>query len=130
MIGGVLTRRALLQHGPERLARGVRALKPWSMVGLLATVVLLFGFQAGTLVAQPLVIAMIAVPLVLQSYGIFFVSAIAARWLGLPHEIAAPACLIETSNSSSSPSPWPFRCSVSVRARRSLPSSACSSRCR
>ncbi|MCD6681291.1 MAG: ACR3 family arsenite efflux transporter [Burkholderiaceae bacterium] len=95
---GVLTRRALLQHGPERLARGIRALKPWSMVGLVATVVLLFGFQAGTLVAQPLVIVMIAVPLILQSYGIFFVSAIGARWLGLPREIAAPACLIGTSN--------------------------------
>jgi len=98
LIAGVLTRRALLRHGPERLARGIRMLKPWSMVGLVATVVLLFGFQAGTLVAQPLVIVMIAVPLILQSYGIFFVSAIGARWLGLPHEIAAPACLIGTSN--------------------------------
>jgi len=47
-------------------------LKPWSVAGLVATVVLLFGFQAGTLVAQPLVIVLIAVPLVLQSYGIFF----------------------------------------------------------
>jgi ACR3 family arsenite transporter len=48
----------------------VARLKPWSIVGLIATVVLLFGFQAGTIVAQPLVIALIAVPLIVQSYGI------------------------------------------------------------
>ncbi len=98
LVAGVLTRHAWLRAGPERLARGIDALKPWSMAGLVATVVLLFGFQAGTLVAQPLVIVLIAVPLVLQSYGIFFVSALGARWLRLPHEIAAPACMIGTSN--------------------------------
>ncbi len=80
------------------LARGVAALKPWSVVGLIATVVLLFGFQAGTIVAKPLVIALIAVPLILQSYGIFVIAFVAARWMRLPYEIAAPACLIGTSN--------------------------------
>ncbi len=49
------------------MAAFVARLKPWSVVGLIATVVLLFGFQASTIVARPLVIAMIAVPLVLQS---------------------------------------------------------------
>jgi ACR3 family arsenite transporter len=98
LAAGVLTRHAWLRVGPERLERGIDALKPWSVAGLVATVVLLFGFQAGTLVAQPLVIVLIAVPLVLQSYGIFFLSALGARWLRLPHEIAAPACLIGTSN--------------------------------
>src|SRR5690606_17049882 len=93
LAAGVLTRHAWLRAGPDRLARGIDALKPWSMAGLVATVVLLFGFQAGTLVAQPLVIVLIAVPLVLQSYGIFFLSALGARWLRLPHEIAAPACM-------------------------------------
>src|SRR5690606_30859345 len=43
-------------------------------------------------------IVLIVVPLILQSYGIFFISAIGARWLRLPHEIAAPACMIGTSN--------------------------------
>jgi ACR3 family arsenite transporter len=76
----------------------VAGLKRWSMIGLLATVVLLFGFQAGTLVAQPLVIVLIAVPLVIQSYGIFAISALGAHWLRLPREIAAPACMIGTSN--------------------------------
>ena len=60
--------------------------------------VLLFGFQARTLVEQPLVIGMIAVPLVLQSYGIFAIGWIGARLLKLPHDIAGPACLIGTSN--------------------------------
>ena len=86
------------RDGQARLARGVAAFKPWSVVGLIATVVLLFGFQARTLVAQPLVIALIAVPLVIQSYGIFAISYAAARWLKLPHDIAAPACMIGTSN--------------------------------
>lgn len=99
LAAGILTRQAWLKAGgPARISRGVAALKPWSIVGLIATVVLLFGFQAETLVMQPLVIAMIAVPLVIQSYGIFIISAIGARWLKLPHEIAAPACLIGTSN--------------------------------
>ena len=59
---------------------------------------LLFGFQAGTLIAKPLIIVLIAVPLVLQSYGIFAIAYVAARRLKLPHDIAAPACLIGTSN--------------------------------
>ncbi len=50
------------------------ALKPWSIVGLIATVVLLFGFQAQTIIDKPLVIGLIAIPLVLQTYGIFFLS--------------------------------------------------------
>lgn len=96
---GVITRRWWLRAGgPQRLARGVAALKAWSAAGLIGTVVLLFGFQAGTLVAQPLVILLIAVPLVLQSYGIFAISYLAAWKLKLPHDIAAPASMIGTSN--------------------------------
>ena len=73
-------------------------LKPWSVTGLIATVVLLFGCQAQTIVDKPLVIAMIAVPLVLQTYGIFFIAWWGARRLKLPHNVAGPACLIGTSN--------------------------------
>jgi arsenite transporter len=80
------------------VARGVAALKPGSVIGLIATVVLLFGFQAGTLLDKPLIIVLIAVPLVLQSYGIFAISYLAAHRLKLPHDIAAPACMIGTSN--------------------------------
>ena len=60
--------------------------------------VLLFGFQAGTLVEQPGVIVLIAVPLILQTYGIFLISWWGAKLLKLPHNIAGPACLIGTSN--------------------------------
>ena len=99
LVAGVLTRQAWLKAGgARRVAQGVAALKPWSVVGLIATVVLLFGFQAKTLIDQPLVILLIAVPLVLQSYGIFAISFAAAWKLRLPHDIAAPACLIGTSN--------------------------------
>ena len=68
------------------------------MVGLLATVVLLFGFQAEKILAQPLAIVLIAVPLLIQTYGIFAIAYAAARALRLPHNIAAPACMIGTSN--------------------------------
>ncbi len=99
LVAGVLTRKAwLASGGAQRLARGVAALKPWSIVGLIATVVLLFGFQAETLISRPLIIVLIAVPLVLQSYGIFAIAYLAARRLRLPYDIAAPACLIGTSN--------------------------------
>lgn len=96
LVAGVITRRML--GGEAAVGRFVARLKPWSIVGLLATVVLLFGFQAATLVAQPFVIALIALPLVLQTYGIFAIAFIIARRMKLPYPIAAPACLIGTSN--------------------------------
>ncbi len=98
LAAGMATRRLLQARGHEAVGHFVGQLKPWSIVGLLATVVLLFGFQAGTIVAQPQVIVLIAVPLILQTYGIFFLSWYAARWLKLPHNVAGPACLIGTSN--------------------------------
>ncbi len=98
LLAGLATRHVLLQRGPAALNAFVARLKPWSVLGLIATVVLLFGLQAQTIVAQPLVIAMIAVPLVLQSYGIFFLGWWGARLLRLPHDVAGPACLIGTSN--------------------------------
>lgn len=98
LLAGVLTRHLLLKRSPQALARYVAALKPWSIVGLIATVVLLFGFQAHTILAQPSIIAMIAVPLILQSYGIFFIAWWGAQRLKLPHNVSGPACLIGTSN--------------------------------
>jgi ACR3 family arsenite transporter len=68
------------------------------MLGLLLTVVLLFGFQAETIVAQPLRVVLIAAPLLVQSYGIFAVGYGLARALRLPFEVAAPAAMIGTSN--------------------------------
>ena len=68
------------------------------MISLLLTVVLLFGFQAETIVAQPFRVVLIAIPLLLQSYGIFAIAYGAARAMKLPFDIAAPAAMIGTSN--------------------------------
>ena len=98
LLAGMATRQMLQKKSAHAVGDFVARLKPWSVVGLIATVVLLFGFQARTIVDQPGVIALIAVPLILQSYGIFFIAWWGAKLLKLPHEIAGPACLIGTSN--------------------------------
>lgn len=98
LLAGMATRHLLQKRSPHALGDFVARLKPWSIVSLIATVVLLFGFQARTIVAQPAVIGLIAIPLVLQTYGIFFLSWWGARLLKLPHDVAGPACLIGTSN--------------------------------
>jgi len=100
LAAGAWMRHRLERAGPgqRELETFLKAVKPWSVVGLLATVVLLFGFQAEKIVTQPLVILLIAIPLLIQTYGIFAVAYGAARVLSLPHNVAAPACLIGTSN--------------------------------
>ena len=98
LLAGMATRQLLQKKSAHAVGDFVARLKPWSVVGLIATVVLLFGFQARTIVEQPGVIALIAIPLILQTYGIFFIAWWGARWLKLPHEVAGPACLIGTSN--------------------------------
>lgn len=99
LIAGALTRRRLMQRGGEAaVGRFVAQLKPVSILGLLATVALLFGFQAEILLNNPLAIVLIAIPLLIQSYGIFFLTYGTAKAMKLPHEIAAPAGLIGTSN--------------------------------
>ncbi|MCT8328221.1 ACR3 family arsenite efflux transporter [Albidovulum sediminis] len=72
--------------------------KPWSVVGLVATVVILFGLQGQVILDRPQVIALIAVPILIQSYGIFALAYAAAYALRVPHRIAAPCALIGTSN--------------------------------
>lgn len=98
LAAGVLTRSALQRKSTQAVSQFVAAMKPWSIVGLIATVVLLFGFQAQTIIDKPLVIGLIAIPLVLQTYGIFFLGWWIARLMKLPHNVAGPACLIGTSN--------------------------------
>ncbi|WP_286238555.1 ACR3 family arsenite efflux transporter [Neptuniibacter halophilus] len=99
LVAGAWTRHRLeRQSDGQRLQAFLHSLKPWSVLGLLATVVLLFGFQAETIIRQPQAILLIAVPLLIQTYGIFALSYAAAYWLRLPHNVAAPACMIGTSN--------------------------------
>lgn len=99
LTAGVITRKALNKGKDEQaLNHFLATLKPWSMIGLIATVVLLFAFQANTILAEPQTIALIAIPLIIQTYGIFVIAYAAAIWMKLPQKIAAPSCLIGTSN--------------------------------
>ena len=99
LAAGYITRKLLDDSGNhERIAAFTGNIKPYSIMGLLATVVLLFGFQAQTIIDKPLVIALIAIPLLIQSYGIFIIAYGWAYLWRVPFDTAAPAALIGTSN--------------------------------
>jgi ACR3 family arsenite transporter len=104
LIAGVLTRLKLSAgactavEAEQAVTRFNARVKPLSVLGLLATVVLLFGFQGQIILDKPLLIALIAVPLLIQSYGIFAIAYAAARAWKVPFNVAAPCALIGTSN--------------------------------
>ncbi len=99
LIGGALTRRALIgRGGAAQVAAFTARIKPASILGLLLTVVLLFGFQGQLILSQPLLIALLAIPIIIQSYGIFALGYVWAWAWRLPHNLAAPCALIGTSN--------------------------------
>ena len=99
LVAGVISRRLLEKpKGDLNLFSFMAALKPWSILGLLLTVVLLFGFQAEVILKKPQAIVLIAIPLLIQTYGIFALAYGSAKFLKIEHNIAAPACLIGTSN--------------------------------
>ncbi|CAG1014110.1 Arsenical-resistance protein Acr3 [Burkholderiaceae bacterium] len=93
-----LWRRALLKRGQAHFEATMEKIGPWSISALLATLVLLFAFQGQAILAQPLVIALLAVPILIQ---VFFNSAL-AYWLnravGEKHSVACPSALIGASN--------------------------------
>ena len=95
LLAGVITRKALGADGVTRLSE---TLKPLSILGLLATVLILFGLQAPRIVENPLDMLLIAIPLLIQTYGIFAITYFIAIRLKLKHNVAAPACMIGTSN--------------------------------
>jgi len=72
--------------------------KPVSILALLTTLVLLFAFQGNTIIEKPLVILLVAIPLVIQTYFIFFIAWFGGRFLKLPHPVCAPAAMIGASN--------------------------------
>ncbi len=101
-------------------------LQPISLVALLATLVLLFGFQGEQILAQPLIIALLAVPILIQVYFNSGLAYLLNRLAGEQHCVAGPSALIGASaTSSSSRSPPPSACSASSPAPRSPPWSAC-----
>lgn len=99
LIAGVITRQKLEKsQNTQKLQHFLSTMKPWSVIGLLATVVLLFGLQSDTILSNPQAIVLIAIPLLIQTYGIFAIAYFLAKQMKLPHNIAAPACMIGTSN--------------------------------
>ncbi len=92
-------RRSLLASGGEAaLAGTLRRLQPLSLLALLATLVLLFGFQGDQLVKQPLVIVLLAIPIIIQVYLNAGIAYTLNRALGVPHNVACPSALIGASN--------------------------------
>ena len=91
-------RRQLLNRGPATFEAAMSNIGPWSVAALLITLVLLFAFQGEAILEQPLVIAILAVPIIIQ---VFFNSALAYslnRALGEKHSVACPSALIGASN--------------------------------
>lgn len=99
LAAGIFTRARLMREGGVPAVSAFTAwLKPASVLGLLLTVILLFGFQGGVILGNPFLIVLLATPILLQSYGIFAIAYFWAwRWR-VPHKIAAPCALIGTSN--------------------------------
>jgi ACR3 family arsenite transporter len=98
VVGAQLWRRRLLARGPAAFEAAMARLGPWSIAALLATLILLFAFQGEAILSQPLVIALLAVPILIQ---VVFNSALAYglnRWLGESHAVACPSALIGASN--------------------------------
>jgi len=93
-----LWRRALLRGGEARLQATLARIQPWSVAALLATIVLLFAFQGRQILAQPLVIAILAVPILVQVYFNSGLAYLLNRRLHVAHSVAGPSALIGASN--------------------------------
>ncbi|MEQ8655923.1 MAG: ACR3 family arsenite efflux transporter [Hyphomicrobiales bacterium] len=96
LLAGLVTRKILAT--PERIDRFKAVVKPWSMLGLIVTVAILFSLQGRVIIERPQTIVLIAIPIILQSYAIFALAYGAAWALKVPHRIAAPCAMIGTSN--------------------------------
>jgi len=100
LLAGTLTNRSLIRAKGEKwfTTSFLPAFKPVSILALLLTLVLLFAFQGHNILSNPFIILLIAIPLVLQTYLIFFITWLSGRKLKLPHAICSPASMIGASN--------------------------------
>ncbi|MCW0484206.1 ACR3 family arsenite efflux transporter [Gaoshiqia sediminis] len=100
LVAGYFTHKILIRlHGEDWFRNQfLPRFKPVSIVALLTTLVLLFAFQGTTILNRPLIILLVAIPLVIQTYFIFFIAWFGGRWLKLPHAICSPAAMIGASN--------------------------------
>ena len=98
LIAQILRRQLLRTGGEAALSRALRRLGPVSLVALLATLVLLFGFQGEQIIAQPLIIGLLAVPILIQVYFNAGLAYLLNRATGEAHCVAGPSALIGASN--------------------------------
>lgn len=100
LVAGIITNKLLVkQYGEDWFKQTfIPRLKPLSIIALLLTLVLLFAFQGSTILSNPLIILLVAIPLIIQSYFIFFLTWFSGRKLKLRHAVCAPAAMIGTSN--------------------------------
>lgn len=100
LIAGYISNRYLIKNKGEQWFKDVflSKLKPISIIALLSTLVLIFLFQGETIVANPLAIVLIAIPLTLQTYFIFFITWFSGKFLRLKHTVCAPSSMIGASN--------------------------------
>ena len=100
LVGGVITQRLLIKSRGQQWFKEafLPKLKPVSIIALLVTLILLFAFQGQNIVNNPLIILLAAVPLIIQTYFIFFIAWYGGKWLKLPHAICSPAAMIGASN--------------------------------
>ena len=98
ILAQMLRRRLLAAGGQEALSRLLGRLQPLSLVALLATLVLLFGFQGEQILTQPLIIGLLAVPILIQVYFNAGLAYLLNRLLGEQHCVAGPSALIGASN--------------------------------
>lgn len=100
LVAGVITQRILLRSRGEKWFKEVflPRLKPVSIIALLVTLVLLFAFQGQNIISNPLIILLAAVPLVIQTYFIFFIAWYGGKKLKLPYPVCGPAAMIGASN--------------------------------
>ncbi len=100
LAAGYVTNKSLIRRRGEEWFTNefLPKFKPVSILALLTTLVLLFAFQGTTIIENPLIILLVAVPLVIQTYFIFFLAWFGGRYLKLPHNVCAPASMIGASN--------------------------------
>ncbi|WP_319480047.1 ACR3 family arsenite efflux transporter [uncultured Draconibacterium sp.] len=100
LLAGYITHKILVKQKGEEWFKSIflPKFKPVSIIALLLTLVLLFAFQGNIIVKNPLIIVLVAIPLVIQTYFIFFIAWFGGRKLKLPHAICSPAAMIGASN--------------------------------
>ncbi len=100
LLAGYLSHKILIRKkGQEWFKnRFLPKFKPMSIIALLLTLILLFAFQGHIIIENPLIIVLVAIPLIIQTYFIFFIAWFGARKLKLPHNVACPAAMIGASN--------------------------------